>query len=116
MPIAQLYEIKKLVLNGGLCPFDEWFDTITEDDQVMVDDRLTRVRQGSLGEINTVGRGVFELKFRKGRAVRIYYGQIGKQVLLLIVGGDKATQRRDIRKAIELFQLVREGGACYENC
>ena len=115
VPIAQAYIIKKLCLSQGICPFNEWFDTLTQDDQIMVDDRLARVRQGSFGEINALGYGVSELKFRRGRALRVYYGQIGKQVILLIVGGDKSTQKRDIAKAIELFRLVKEGGIQHED-
>ena len=115
MPIVEKYTLKKLVLDGGDCPFDEWFGALTEDDQIMVDDRLARIRQGSFGEINNVGGGVWELKFRKGRAIRIYYGQIGKQMLLLIFGGDKRAQKREITKAKALFQLFKKGAAFDED-
>jgi putative addiction module killer protein len=47
------------------------------------------------------------LKFRKGAAFRVYYGQIGKEIILLIVGGDKRTQSKDIRKAKELFSRYK---------
>ncbi len=73
----------------------------------MVDDRLYRVSLGSFGEINSIGSGVFELKFRIGRAIRVYYGQIGREIVLLIVGGDKRTQKRDIAKAISLFEQFK---------
>ena len=81
----------------------------------MVDDRLFRIRQGSFGEINTIGAGIREIKFRKGRAIRIYYGQIGKQLLLLISGGDKSTQVQDIKRAKKLFRSFRRKAANYEN-
>ena len=55
MPIAQRYELKTLVLNNKLAPFDEWFEALPEEDQIMVDDRLARVRTGSFGEIDEVG-------------------------------------------------------------
>lgn len=109
VPIAQKYSIRKLVLDNGICLFDRWFASLGEDDQVMIDDRLARVRQGSYGEINSVGGGVWELKFRKGRAIRVYYGIMGRQVVLLIAGGDKRTQKRDIEKAKALFLLFKEG-------
>jgi putative addiction module killer protein len=109
LPIAAKYTLKKLVLSDGDCPFDEWFDALSEDDQVMVDHRFANIRQGSFGEINSVGGGVWELKFRKGAALRIYYGPIGRQVLLLVAGGNKRTQTRDIAKAKKLFQLFKRG-------
>ena len=87
MAITRKYQLRKLVIAGDVCPFDEWFETLEVEDQQMVDIRLARVQLGSFGEINSVGDGVWELKFRKGRAIRIYYGQTGKTVILLIVGG-----------------------------
>ena len=109
MSNSKNFEIRKLLLANGVCPFDEWFSLQNSENQVMVDDRLLRVRLGSFGEINSIGDGVWELKFRKGSAFRVYYGQIGKAVILLIVGGDKRTQKKDIKKARELFlQYKRE--------
>ena len=93
-----------------MCPFDEWFGSLDASDQQMVDTRLLRVRLGVFGEINTVGKGVWELKFRKGAAFRTYYGQIGREIILLIVGGDEGTQKRDINKALELFTQYKSGG------
>jgi putative addiction module killer protein len=106
---GEKYLLKKLVLENDVCPYNEWFETLSEDDQIMVIDRMARVRQGSFGEINVLEEGVWEFKFRKGRALRIYYGQIGKVVLLLLVGGDKRTQKRDIKKAIEFFSNFKDG-------
>ena len=106
---GEKYLLKKLVLESDVCPYNEWFETLSEHDQFMVIDRMARVRQGSFGEINVIDEGVWEFKFRKGRALRIYYGQIGKVVLLLLIGGDKKTQKRDIKKAIEFFSNFKDG-------
>jgi putative addiction module killer protein len=106
---GEKYLLKKLVLENDVCPYNEWLETLSEDDQIMVTDRMARVRQGSFGEINVVGESVWEFKFRKGRALRIYYGQIGKVVLLLLIGGDKKTQKRDIKKAMEFFSNFKDG-------
>ena len=107
MPIASKYELRKLTLTDGRCPFDEWFEALEDEDQFIIDNRLIRVRLGSFGEINDVGKGVWELKFRKGRALRVYYGQIGREVILLIIGGDKRTQKKDIEKAKMLFTAFK---------
>ena len=109
MPIATKYELRKLTFIDGSCPFDDWFETLERDDQFMVENRLVRVRLGSFGEIDDVGKGVWELKFRKGRALRIYYGQVGREVILLISGGDKRTQRKDIEKAKSFFAMYKSG-------
>lgn len=75
----------------------------------MVDNRLTRVRLGNFGDVNEVGQGVWELKFHKGRALRVYYAQVGRTVLLLISGGDKRSQKKDIQRARKLFAAYKLG-------
>ena len=94
----------------GRRPFEEWFDKLEATDQFSVDNRLTRVKLGNFGDINEVGQGVWELKFHKGRALRIYYAQIGREIILLIAGGDKRSQKKDIKKARELFSVYKSGG------
>ena len=72
--------------------------------QAAVDTRLARVRAGNFGDCKSVGSGVFELRIALGPGLRIYYGLHGRQVVVLLGGGDKRTQPRDIRRAQELWQ------------
>ena len=98
-------EIKKLELQNGLVPFDEWFDALHDRKmQAAVDARLTRVRAGNFGDCKSVGGGVFELRIALGPGIRVYYGLQGQQVVILLGGGDKSTQARDIRRAQQLWQ------------
>ena len=98
-------EIKKLVLQNGLDPFDEWFDSLRDwKMQAAVDARLARVRAGNFGDSKSVGGGVFELRIALGPGLRIYYGLHGKQILVLLGGGDKSSQSRDIARAQELWR------------
>ena len=98
-------EIKKLELQNGLVPFDEWFDSLRDRKmQAAVDARLTRVRAGNFGDCKSVGGGVFELRIALGPGLRVYYGLHGRQVVVLLGGGDKSTQTRDIRRAQQLWQ------------
>ena len=98
-------EIKKLELQNGLVPFDEWFDSLRDRKmQVAVDARLTRIRAGNFGDCKPVGGGVFELRLALGSGLRVYYGLRGQQVVILLGGGDKSTQTRDIRRAQQLWQ------------
>jgi putative addiction module killer protein len=62
--------------------------------------RLNRVMEGNFGDCAAVGEGVYELRFKLGPGYRIYFGEDGDQVILL-GGGDKGTQERDIRVAKE---------------
>ena len=97
--------VKKLELQNKLVPFDEWFDSLGDGKmQAAVDARLTRVRAGNFGDCKSVGGGVFELRIALGPGLRVYYGLHGQQVVILLGGGDKSTQTRDIRRAQQLWQ------------
>jgi len=98
-------EIKKLELQNGLVPFDEWFDSLRDTRmQAAVDSRLARVRAGNFGDAKSVGGGVCELRIALGPGLRVYYGLHGQTVVVLLGGGDKRSQLRDIRRAQELWQ------------
>ncbi|WP_347566275.1 type II toxin-antitoxin system RelE/ParE family toxin [Scytonema sp. UIC 10036] len=66
--------------------------------------RLKRVESGNLGNYRSVGEGVCELKVDYGSGYRVYFGQIGTTVILLLCGGDKSTQEQDINKAKEYWK------------
>ena len=98
-------EIKKLELQNGLVPFDEWFDSLRDKRmQAAVDARLARVRAGHSGDCKSVGGGVFELRIALGPGLRVYYGLQGRRIVILLGGGDKSSQSRDIRRAQQLWQ------------
>jgi putative addiction module killer protein len=71
--------------------------------QVAVDARLARVRAGNFGDCKSVGDGVFELRIALGPGLRVYYGLHGQKIVVLIGGGDKRSQTRDIRRAHDLW-------------
>ena len=84
-------EIKKLELQNGKIPFDEWFGSLRDKKvQAAVDTRLARVRTGNFGDFNSVGSGVFELRIHAGPGLRVYYGLHRGQVVVLVGGGDKS--------------------------
>lgn len=62
--------------------------------------RLRRIEEtGNLGDYRSVGGGVFEFRLQFGAGYRIYFGKIGDDAILLLRGGDKGSQSRDIEKA-----------------
>ena len=102
-------EIKKLELPNGLVPFDEWFDSLRDRRmQAAVDARLTRVRAGNFGDCKSVGGGVFELRINLGPGLRVYYGLHAQTIVVLLGGGDKRSQSRDIGRAQELWQQFKK--------
>ena len=90
-------EIRKLQLANGTVPFGDWNQSLGDKrTQAAVAARLARVRAGNLGNHKHVGDGVNELKIDIGPGLRVYYAEYGGNIFLLLGGGDKSTQQRDI--------------------
>jgi putative addiction module killer protein len=105
---TQPREIERYVTADGQIPFDNWFDSIrVSKTQTIISKRLDRVRMGNLGDYRSVGGGVFELRIDYGPGYRIYFGQVGTTIVLLLCGGDKSTQIKDIRQAQEYWRDYR---------
>lgn len=105
---AQPREIQRYVTPDSKVPFDEWFNRLRDaKTKTVVNKRLNRVTLGNLGDYRTVGEGVCELRINYGSGYRIYFGQIGATIVLLLCGGDKSTQDQDIRRAIEYWTDYR---------
>jgi putative addiction module killer protein len=68
--------------------------------------RLRRMEQGNPGDAKGVGRGVMEMRIDYGAGYRVYYVHRGEQVVVLLCGGDKRTQRKDIERALRLAEEV----------
>jgi putative addiction module killer protein len=88
----------------GKRPFEVWMNSLSDQRlaRAVILVRLERVRNGNLGNCEPVGEGVSELKVDVGPGYRIYFGQDGDQVVLLS-GGTKKTQSKDIAKAKEYW-------------
>ena len=70
--------------------------------------RVDRLVHGNAGDHRNLPSGISELKIDFGPGYRVYYSQRGNRLLLLLLGGDKSTQQRDIRKAIALAKNYEE--------
>jgi putative addiction module killer protein len=68
--------------------------------------RLLRLSMGNPGDIKTVAKGICELRIDYGPGYRVYFTRRGKMIVLLLCGGDKRTQERDIARAVELAQEI----------
>ncbi|CAN5542182.1 type II toxin-antitoxin system RelE/ParE family toxin [soil metagenome] len=85
--------------------YEKWFVSLKDRTaRVRVDIRIRRMSLGNLGVVEPVGEGVSELKIDHGPGYRVYFVQHRNFYVLLLVGGDKSTQARDIKKAKELAQ------------
>jgi putative addiction module killer protein len=101
---VQPREIRRYTTAEGRAPFTEWLDALRDRNvRVKIKSRLDRVEQGNLGDFKSVGQGVFELRINYGPGYRVYFGQVGLTIVVILIAGDKSTQEQDIRQAIEYW-------------
>jgi putative addiction module killer protein len=80
-------------------PFEDWLLGLEDFTASRIQSYLDRMKSGNFGNSRSVGRGVLELKINFGPGYRVYFLRDGGQVVILLCGGDKGSQERDIRKA-----------------
>ena len=93
-------ELQIYVTEDGQTPFSEWLGSLCDiKARAKIRVRLDRVSLGNLGDCRGVGEGVQELRVDYGPGYRVYFGQVGSTIVLLLCGGDKSTQTKDIEQA-----------------
>ncbi len=84
----------------GKVPYREWYYSVRDIKvKANIRERLTRLERGLLGDAKSVGGGVYELRIFLGPGFRIYFGQEDRTLIWLLCGGDKSTQKKDIKTA-----------------
>jgi putative addiction module killer protein len=88
--------------------FDAWLRALRSGtDRAIIAKRIARLARGLFGDVEAVGEGVSELRIHHGPGYRVYFTQQGNTVVVLLCGGDKGSQSRDIVRAKEIAQEVR---------
>jgi putative addiction module killer protein len=90
-------------------PFISWLARIKDKiTKVRIQQRLRRIELGNFGDHKSVGEGVWELRLSFGPGYRIYYGLQNDKVVILLCGGDKKTQKSDVKRAQEHWKEYME--------
>lgn len=95
-----MIEVRTYETDEGRRPFTEWLAALRDpraNSRIMA--RIVRMKAGNRGDWKAVGEGVFELRIDAGPGYRIYCGQDGQTLVLLLCAGDKRTQPKDIQRA-----------------
>lgn len=89
--------------------FIKWFNKLKDNRAAAkIAVRIERAQTGNLGDVKPVGAGVFEMRIAYGPGYRIYFVQRGTELIILVAGGDKSSQERDIKKAQRLAKVLLE--------
>ncbi len=100
--------VKIAALENKRVPFIEWLNTLDKTTKVRIQSRLTRLLENNLGDHKKIDNEISELRFKFGAGYRIYYTEIDNVIVLLINGGNKSTQQKDIEKAKNILQEWRK--------
>ncbi|MDP3721407.1 MAG: type II toxin-antitoxin system RelE/ParE family toxin [Anaerolineaceae bacterium] len=89
--------------------YKKWFGSIKDrKTRSIIDIRIRRISLGHFGDVVPVGKGISELRIDYGPGFRVYFLKRRNVFVILLCGGDKSTQEKDIQKAIELARWVME--------
>ena len=87
--------------------FDTWFAGLNDrEGKRRIQVRIDRAEDGNFGDCEPVGEGVSEMRIQCGPGYRVYFAQRGMEVVILLAGGDKSTQSRDIKAALEIARQL----------
>jgi putative addiction module killer protein len=90
--------------------FDAWLSDLKDKiGKARIVKRIRAAETGNFGDCEPVGKGVSEIRIHVGPGYRVYYTRSGEVVYLLLVGGDKSSQSRDIKRAIEMARALKNG-------
>ena len=96
--------VKAYVAETGKCPYEERANGLSKRKKSLVSSYIDKVsRGGSKNNIRSLKEGLFEIKISSEGGLRVYFGEDGNSLILLLIGGDKGSQKRDIIRARNLW-------------
>ena len=103
------WEVRRYIDERGVCPIEDWLLKLDRKTQTRVEARLDRIVDGNFGDCKPIAEGLYELRFFFGSGYRIYYAVVGRQIVILLAGGDKKSQSKDIRMVKSLWNRFQAG-------
>jgi putative addiction module killer protein len=87
--------------------FDAWLSNLRDKQaEKRVQARIRRAELGNFGDCEPVGEGISEMRIHYGPGYRVYFTQRGLEIVILLAGGDKSTQSKDIKTALEIARQL----------
>ena len=102
-------ELRPYTAANGRCPFAEWLGSLSDMALLKVNAALGKMQNGNLSNTKSVGGGVLEYRIDFGPGYRLYFGRDGDILIIMLGGGDKRRQQRDIDAAISFWREYQHG-------
>lgn len=98
------WDIREYLRPDGKCPFRNCLRSLKDaKTRARIRVRINRIRLGNFGDCKSVGSGVSEFRIDYGPGYRVYFGRVGEKIVLLLCGGTKKNQEKDIKLAKEYW-------------
>ena len=107
-----MLEVRYYLASNGSSPFADWFAEVDAAARAKITVAIARMGQGNLSNVKSVGGGVLEYKIDFGPGYRVYFGRDGDVLVVLLTGGTKKRQQRDIKSAIAFwtdYKAIKRG-------
>ena len=89
--------------------YHKWFKKLKDKTgKYLIASRISRLEEGNPGDSGSIGDGLSEMRIHYGPGYRVYYKDTGREIIILLCGGDKSTQQADIVKAKEIAKSFKE--------
>ena len=102
-----MFEIVECLDTRGRSPFEHWFSSLDPQAAVVVTVAVERLADGNTSRVKAIGEGAAEIRIDRGPGYRVYFGSDGKTLVVLLGGGTKRRQQRDIAEALTLWRLYK---------
>ena len=103
-----MVEIQEYLDVNNNSAFAKWFEELNTQAALKVNTYLSRIETGNFSQVKSVGEGVSECRIDYGPGYRVYFGQAGKALVILLGGGTKKRQQKDIEKAKALWKEYKK--------
>lgn len=104
------FDVQEYIDKDGRSPYREWLAKLRDNRaRIKVIRQVDRMELGNFGDAKPVGEGVSETRIDYGPGYRIYHAKVGNKVIILLSGGDKSTQNRDIKTAKVFLADYKKG-------
>ena len=106
--IQMMIKVVRYIASDGFDDFGTWLQKQTPETRARIQTRIDRIELGNFGDHKSVGAGVFELRVHHGPGFRVYCGRDGEMLVILLAGGTKKRQARDVERATASWRAYRQ--------